>query len=292
MDAQDALTQTFYSLALDTPWTGLRQKALEAFAAALDFGAVAWQTDGFEGRVHAGQPFEGGVVWLTLTDASGRRDIFLRPSGTADSEPPRALGHLPAAHRHAMRLYVMRDEWLDTMGRPSRGSAALIDDEGRIHAASPRFTELTVRGLADVETIPSEGLALLPGRLPFLVPAYLLTSGQGRFQVGRLQLRLDRDGPLWRLHARLPLPLDQLSPREQDIARALGQGKTFKSVARQYGIAVSTVANHASRIYRKLSIYRREELVELLRTPNQTITQGKALAIQTATPAVARETLT
>ena len=58
---------------------------------------------------------------------------------------------------------------------------------------------------------------------------------------------------------------DVLSPREQEIARALAMGKTFKSVAREFEIAISTVANHASRIYRKLGIYRREELVELLR---------------------------
>jgi len=69
------------------------------------------------------------------------------------------------------------------------------------------------------------------------------------------------------LHARRPMPLDGLSPREQQIARALGNGKTFKSVARQYDIAVSTVANHASRIYRKLGIYRREDLVDLVRRP-------------------------
>ena len=37
-------------------------------------------------------------------------------------------------------------------------------------------------------------------------------------------------------------------------------------MARQCGIATSTVANHASRIYRKLGIYRREELFELVRT--------------------------
>jgi DNA-binding NarL/FixJ family response regulator len=67
------------------------------------------------------------------------------------------------------------------------------------------------------------------------------------------------------VYARRSQPLDGLSPREQEIARALSTGKTFKSVARQCGIATSTVANHASRIYRKLGIYRREELFELIR---------------------------
>ena len=53
--------------------------------------------------------------------------------------------------------------------------------------------------------------------------------------------------------------------RAEQIARALGAGKTFKSVARQCDIAVSTVANHATRIYRKLGVFRREELVDLMR---------------------------
>jgi DNA-binding NarL/FixJ family response regulator len=61
------------------------------------------------------------------------------------------------------------------------------------------------------------------------------------------------------------LPLDGLSPREQEIARALAEGKTFKSIARQFEIAISTVANHASRIYKKIGVYRREDLVMLMR---------------------------
>jgi DNA-binding NarL/FixJ family response regulator len=61
--------------------------------------------------------------------------------------------------------------------------------------------------------------------------------------------------------------LDMLSEREQQVARALGTGKTFKGVAREHGLAVSTVANHVSRIYKKLGIYRREELLQLLRKP-------------------------
>ena len=79
------------------------------------------------------------------------------------------------------------------------------------------------------------------------------------------------------LYARKVQALDGLSPREQEIARALAAGKTLKSVARQYGIATSTVANHASRIYRKLGIYRREELFDLIRS-----TSGRAFSARAA----------
>ncbi len=82
-----------------------------------------------------------------------------------------------------------------------------------------------------------------------------------------LHVRIERMDGLSLVHLREPLPFDILSPREQQIARALGAGKTFKSVAKQCDISISTVANHATRIYRKLGIFRREELVELIRAP-------------------------
>ena len=100
--------------------------------------------------------------------------------------------------------------------------------------------------------------------LPFQLPEEAFED-KGQFSVGELHFRASRAGPLVLLNLRKVLPLDGLSPREQEIARALSTGKTFKSVARQCGIATSTVANHASRIYRKLGIYRREELLELIR---------------------------
>jgi DNA-binding NarL/FixJ family response regulator len=76
-----------------------------------------------------------------------------------------------------------------------------------------------------------------------------------------------RCGGLFQLHVRRPQPLDSLSPREQEIAQALSKGETLKSIARQYGIALSTVANHTTRIYRKLAIARREDLIELVSGP-------------------------
>ena len=108
-------------------------------------------------------------------------------------------------------------------------------------------------------------------RLPFSLPEGVLGEEGGELMEGGLHLRVARCGSLYLLHARKPLPLDALSPREQEIARALSNGKTLKSIARQYGIAVSTVANHTTRIYRKLAIYRREDLIELLHMKPSTV---------------------
>jgi DNA-binding CsgD family transcriptional regulator len=198
---------------------------------------------------------ESGLV-LSYAHRGGRllSVVLLRfPSDHArqpTAEVQRAIGHMVEAASLALRAYIQRDEWLRALGRNSRGSAALVDAGGAIYAASPAFRELLQ------EDYGHDQISALASPLPADSQ-----EGEGNFMQGRLHFRSSR------LHARKPLPLDELSPREQEIARALGKGKTFKTVARQCGIAVSTVANHASRIYKKLGIFRREELVEMVRTP-------------------------
>ena len=168
----------------------------------------------------------------------------------------RALSHMVEASTLALRNFIQRDEWLHNLGRPNRGAAAMVDEHGAIYAASQRFLNLLSENYGNSHFT----------MLPCVLPRDALETN-GSFMNGPLHFRVTRDGPLYILHLRRSLPLDGLSPREREIARALGSGKTFKTVARQYGIAVSTVANHASRIYKKLGIYRREELIEQVRTP-------------------------
>jgi DNA-binding CsgD family transcriptional regulator len=173
-------------------------------------------------------------------------------------ETNRAIGHMVEAGTLALRHFIQRDEWLYTLGRPNRGTAALIDEHGAIYVASQRFRETVGAECGDPQF----------SVLPCAIPADALDSN-GSFIHGGLHFRISRQGQLYVLYVRRRQALDGLSPREQEIARALGSGKTFKTVARQYGIAISTVANHASRIYKKLGIFRREELMELVRTPAQ-----------------------
>jgi len=167
----------------------------------------------------------------------------------------RVAAHMIEASAFALTQYIGRDDWLSRLGRTSRGSAAFVDAVGTIYAISPQFIDL----------LEEAGLAAGKSRLPFALPEEVQGPSGGEFVCGTLHIRVARQGNLYLLHARKPLPLDSLSPREQEIARALGDGKTLKSIARHYGIAVSTVANHTTRIYRKLAIYRREDLVELVR---------------------------
>ncbi|HUP92990.1 MAG TPA: helix-turn-helix transcriptional regulator [Solimonas sp.] len=60
-----------------------------------------------------------------------------------------------------------------------------------------------------------------------------------------------------------------LSDRESEIARRVGAGLTFKEIARELGLAPSTVSTHLYNLYAKLGIRRRAELVQWLSPPER-----------------------
>ncbi|HEX4871479.1 MAG TPA: LuxR C-terminal-related transcriptional regulator [Nevskiaceae bacterium] len=295
----DRLIQSLYALAMGEDWEDFRHQALAALCQWLGASAAAWLTRseaelpgefssfpagvGFEREQLQAVRFPAGVRELALDRLPGAlagargeggwvfeyvhrnssliSTVLLRFPAAVRSQDAeamrRAVGHMVEAGGLALRHYIQRDEWLHALGRPNRGTAALVDGHGTLYAASQRFQQM-------LEEQYGPGPHL---RLPTALPEAVMEGESSSFFDGRIHFRIAPLGPLFLLHARRPLPLDGLSPREQEIARALGAGKTFKSVARQYDIAVSTVANHASRIYKKLGIYRREDLVDLVRRP-------------------------
>ena len=297
----DRMIQTFYAAAFDGDWEHFRAKTLAEVCDWLGASGAGWLTRSAadlpgEYTEHPAGAGASQEQLLRLRFEPGEREkefnplpAELAPAGSTGKEhgnvfiyqhrggaltsivllryarghkpqPPeevrRAIGHMVEAATLALRSYIQRDEWLLSLGRPSRGSTALVDARGAIYAASSHFRDMLEGPLG------TRDFAALSQPLP---PEAI--DNEGSFFQGVLHFRSARRGNLYLLHARKPLPLDGLSPREQEIARALGKGKTFKSVARQCGIAVSTVANHASRIYKKLGIFRREELVEMVRSP-------------------------
>lgn len=295
----DELIPGLYRLAVECEWQDFRGRALQEVVQRCGAVGAAWLTrsEGNSGEFSVYPPELGversQVIALNLAPGDGlttmspvapaqgarglpgakallaesqlhrggalQSTLLLYFNTTPLSAPlySRVLRHLAEAGALALHQYIQRDEWLLSLGRTNRGSAAVVDSRGTIYAASSRFRDLVAKqSNADSDF----------ARLPFAIPAPAL-EGDEAFFHGPLHFRISPLGNLFQLHARRPLPLDGLSPREQQIARALGNGKTFKSVARQYDIAVSTVANHASRIYRKLGIYRREDLVDLVRRP-------------------------
>lgn len=293
MESTDELIHLLYRSAIEEEWQDYRSRALARICERFGASSMAWWsrgtgTSGGELTQHpAGQvpsqvtpqlmaalPFTAsnaeGPIELPLRGQTGvalqyrHRDVGVTSTVllqfAADRRPPtaevlrRVLAHMVEAGAIALRQFIRRDDWLQAMGRANRGSAAMVDADGCVFAASERLREM----LGEDEARPLH-------KLPFELPESTLGEEGGEFIHPPLHIRVRRSGQLYLINARKPLPLDMLSPREQEIARALGNGKTLKSIARQYGIAVSTVANHTTRIYRKLAIYRREDLIDLIR---------------------------
>ena len=294
MEQADRLIRALYALAIEEDWARYRELGLERVARDVGASAAAWLTHDAD-PMHAGEftlwPADLAVSALVLQKlplrdkaehavegampAAGlKRGVALqyahqdsrlvsrvvfwfagRHDAVTGDELRRRVTHMVEAAGLALKHFILSDERLSRWGRSNRGTAAMIDQRGTIYAASKGFQEL----------LAEEFGPQVLDHLPFDLPADL--SGENAsFGHGTLRFRtVKTDDVHYLVYARKAQPLDGLSPREQQIARSLSAGKTFKSVARQCGIAVSTVANHASRIYRKLGIYRREELFELMR---------------------------
>ncbi|MDR3415707.1 MAG: helix-turn-helix transcriptional regulator [Nevskia sp.] len=293
MDSTDVLINLLYCVATDGDWQSYRGRALSLLCERLGATSGAWSSRGIKSSdgelTQHPQPFvtqaalsrlvlpkgecaavvEAAPATVGFVYSPPKTELFhtlvlnfpARVKRPEDAIVSRVGMHLCAAGILSMLQFVRRDDWLYSMGRANRGSAALVDGNGTVFAVSGRF-----RGL--LEELGHSGDA---PRLPFPLPEHVLGEEGGELMEGGLHLRVARCGAIYLLHARKPLPLDALSPREQEIARALSNGKTLKSIARQYGIAVSTVANHTTRIYRKLAIYRREDLIELLHMKPSTV---------------------
>ncbi len=56
-------------------------------------------------------------------------------------------------------------------------------------------------------------------------------------------------------------PTDALTPRQEQIAKALVDGLSYKMIADRYTISVETVRDHIKKIYRKLEINSKAELI-------------------------------
>lgn len=60
-----------------------------------------------------------------------------------------------------------------------------------------------------------------------------------------------------------PDPLQNLTNREAEILRLLGEGKSLQQIADTFGIAYKTVANSCSRLKEKLGLERTADLIRL-----------------------------
>lgn len=169
-----------------------------------------------------------------------------RPFSAADAaKVGRVMFHLFNAASHAFFLQMSRR----LADRPAASAAAAVDATGAFHDAMPRFFEMLDRHFPDRP----------PQQLPFALPADSETAVHRGLCVRCEPLEELRCVHIWPAG-----PLDHLTRRERDVVAAVAHGLSFKQAAKRIGIAPSTVANHLYRVYRKLGVYSRAALAELV----------------------------
>lgn len=136
----------------------------------------------------------------------------------------------------------------------SRG-AAIVDRFGVLHHADTQFLEFMRR-----ECPRAAGRTLPPALIEHLgrSPGALYS---GRWIV--LRARPIRD--LLLLHARQRAPVDDLTPRQLEVARHVADGLPYKKIAQRLGLSTATVRNYTQAIHERLGVHSRHELTTQLK---------------------------
>lgn len=159
------------------------------------------------------------------------------------------LEHLVNAERLSRRLQGLLRQARG--GDPEPVGFAIVNAEGRIESADRVFEDYLRRANEDWD-----------GRhLPFPLSLEAKAYTQG-IPHGGLFYRLDPFGEKCHVRVRRDRRAPSVSGRELQVARKLAGGMTFKEIARDLGLAPSTVSTHAYNLYDKLGIRRRAQLVE------------------------------
>ena len=140
------------------------------------------------------------------------------------------------------------------LGHPER-LAELVKQVPSLNADEECFMEvLKNSGLTDALVIPTYGPYGRPGLLALANPAHpdLLAEMNRPLASAVAQ----------QVHMRMEFlqitePPPGLSPREREIVKWLGKGKSTTDIATILGLAVPTVTTHVQRIYAKLRVHDR-----------------------------------
>ena len=187
-----------------------------------------------------------GMYSMVSIYRRNRANVF---SDAEKAQQKRVVFHMFNAASHAFFLRLLR-----THGRPPGSAAAVVDRLGCFQQVQPQFLDML-----EAHFPPRD-----PPTLPFSVPV----PGE-IVHVGPFCARSEPSADMFLVYLWRAGPLDRLTPREREIVIAVAQGLSFKQAAKKIGLAPSTVANHLYRVYRKLGVYSRTELAQLVHPQDQ-----------------------
>ena len=172
------------------------------------------------------------------------------------SEADRRLKEFVAPHlfetcRHNRLLYMHRTH---AGGEEVLHAPAITHGDGLLLEADPRFVEL----------LHEEWPGWHGGRLPGPLLASFVEQGLETHVGRRAVIRARRSGELVLLTARGKQGSDALTARECSIAEMYVAGHSHKQVAEQLHLSPATVKAHLRRIYSKLSINNKTQLLRMM----------------------------
>lgn len=186
--------------------------------------------------------FRSGIFTLLTLYRFDRQDPFTSQEKQMHNQ---LLFHLRCALSH--KQFITLNE--DTLDAKNDSKCALCDREGIYHNVTPSFLDLLEVHL------PENAKQRFPLTMTELNPD---------FSIANLQFKKEAIGDLFKLTVRLKNQLDELTKREREVVDGICQGSTFKQIAKNLNLSPSTVSNHLYRIYAKLGISTRSELVALV----------------------------
>lgn len=182
-----------------------------------------------------------GIFTLLTLYRYNRESPFSMEEKTVQN---RLLYHLLAAASHRQFIELNGS----TLTEYEKHDSAICDAQGIYHCVGTQFLNI-------LDTHSSE--------LPSQVFPLEIIPGNNEFALGNLLFSQQKMGDLYKISVRVKTQIDLLTQREKQVVDGICQGSTFKQIARQLGLSPSTVSNHLYRIYLKLGINTRSELVSL-----------------------------
>jgi DNA-binding CsgD family transcriptional regulator len=129
---------------------------------------------------------------------------------------------------------------------------ALCDAKGIYHCVTPQFFSVLD------EHMPQASHQTFP-------PDLLKSNDEySEFIQDNLHFSVKSVGELFKISIRIINQFDILTAREKEVVKGVCQGQTFKQIAKTLTLSPSTISNHLYRIYIKLGINTRSELIELV----------------------------
>ena len=139
-------------------------------------------------------------------------------------------------------------------GVQSDHARAICDKKGDLHNASQNFDRLMIAEWPDWQG----------PQLPKVLLDALSGERQRQFTGRLIVITIKSLNDMLLLNLRKKSTVDELSPREFEVAKRFGRGMDFREIADELNIAPVTVRNHLQAIYAKLGVGNKIEMARII----------------------------